>query len=429
MMVNPDSIASLVLQQFDSLAPKRKPLLRDNGMHEWVPLSGVVAQGRDSKLQCLSLATGMKCLPHAKLPLAQGNVLHDWHAEILAIRAFNRFVLDECKALALDTSKSSDFIRRRHEAECMMTTSGSGVATAWHGQPFAWKEDVKLYMYCSEAPCGDASMELTMANQTDASPWEIPPSLSPPPSDSDTDSPELAGPLPGRAYFSHLSLVRRKPARGDAPPTLSKSCSDKLSLAQCTSLLSSLTSLLVSPQSVYIHTLVLPSAHYSASGCARAFSAEGRMSRLAGREWPGSGYSFRPFEVATMELEFAYSKRSVAARAAEAGAGTAASNMAVAWTGHGMEETTLGGVLQGRKVFDPRGASFVSRRKMWALALEVAGMLGVGVLEVTKMLSSQTYDDVKKSRLLETRRIVKRDATAEALKGWVRNKGDDNFGL
>jgi tRNA-specific adenosine deaminase 1 len=41
----PDLIASLVLKAFDDLPAKRKPLVRDNGAHEWVPLSGIVAQG------------------------------------------------------------------------------------------------------------------------------------------------------------------------------------------------------------------------------------------------------------------------------------------------------------------------------------------------------------------------------------------------
>jgi hypothetical protein len=46
MTVTPDSIASLVLQHFDRLPTKRKPLVRDNGVHEWVPLSAIVAQGK-----------------------------------------------------------------------------------------------------------------------------------------------------------------------------------------------------------------------------------------------------------------------------------------------------------------------------------------------------------------------------------------------
>jgi len=45
-----DEIASLVLEQFDRLPPKRKPAVRDNGIHEWVPLSAIVAEGTHTSL-------------------------------------------------------------------------------------------------------------------------------------------------------------------------------------------------------------------------------------------------------------------------------------------------------------------------------------------------------------------------------------------
>ena len=44
MDVLPDEIADLVLKTFDGLERKRKPLVREGGVKEWVPLSGIVAQ-------------------------------------------------------------------------------------------------------------------------------------------------------------------------------------------------------------------------------------------------------------------------------------------------------------------------------------------------------------------------------------------------
>jgi tRNA-specific adenosine deaminase 1 len=84
----------------------------------------------------------MKCLPQDKISRAQGVVLHDWHAEVLAIRSFNRFLLDECHALLLQ-KKSSEYIRLRSEDE----------RTGSHFQPFALNDGINLHMYCSEAPC------------------------------------------------------------------------------------------------------------------------------------------------------------------------------------------------------------------------------------------------------------------------------------
>lgn len=44
MEVSPDEVADLVLNTFDGLEKKRKPLARESGVKEWVPLSGIVAQ-------------------------------------------------------------------------------------------------------------------------------------------------------------------------------------------------------------------------------------------------------------------------------------------------------------------------------------------------------------------------------------------------
>ncbi|KAK2006403.1 adenosine-deaminase domain-containing protein [Colletotrichum eremochloae] len=356
----------------------------------------------------------MKCLPASKLSLAKGNALHDWHAEVLAIRAFNRWLLDECSSHL--QGSASDFVRRREVSEVSDDSP----------QPFAVKDGVKLHMYCSEAPCGDASMELTMAAQEDASPWEVPP--APTPNTTSAYAPGTAvaaadvASLPGRAYFSQLGVVRRKPARGDAPPTMSKSCSDKLALKQCTSLLSSLMALLVHPGNAYVSALVLPDSQHSAEGCERAFSAQGRMRALAGRRWRG-GYRFSPFEVVTTAREFGFSRRSVGARAEK----VAASNLAAAWTATGVDEGTMGGVLQGRKAFDAKGASAVSRRRMWELAAALAESLGSEGEPLRRAVEVDTYAQVKGGELLAARREVKESARKEGLAGWVVNVGDDSF--
>lgn len=70
-------------------------------------------------------------------------VLHDWHAEILAIRSFNRFLLEECHYLTASQKKSSAYIRVRDDAE----------RTESNFQPFALHDGINIHMYCSEAPC------------------------------------------------------------------------------------------------------------------------------------------------------------------------------------------------------------------------------------------------------------------------------------
>ncbi|KAK3397857.1 adenosine deaminase/editase [Sordaria brevicollis] len=435
-MANADAIASAVLEEFSKLPAKRKPSVRDNGLHEWVPMAGIVAKGPNG-VKCVALATGMKCLPASKLPQANGVAVHDWHAEILAIRAFNRFVLEECKRLA--HGSQSEFIYRR-------TAEQQETPEVWQGQPFAWREDVSLHMYCSEAPCGDASMELIMAAQDDASPWEIP---SPTPGETPAPAPtDDTTSLPGRAYFSQLGIVRRKPSRGDAPPSLSKSCSDKLALKQVTSLLSSLTSTLVSSANAYLTSVVLPESQYSSEACKRCFSASaaegGRMAPLVDdpsvrAKLAASGYAFREFRVETTKMEFAFSRRAILPSGSrsmeEPSKKLIASNLATSWTLNGPRdgEGLVGGVLQGRRQFDPRGASLVSRRKMWALARDICLVIELdGNSEIKRVLGSTdlVYDEIKDvSGLLEGRRRTKEVTKRVALKGWLRNAGDGNFKL
>lgn len=260
-------------------------------------------------------------------------------------------------------------------------------------------------------------MENLMAAQEDASPWEVPQAAVK--NDAGNPAPEL----PGRAYFSQLGVVRRKPARSDAPPTLSKSCSDKLALKQCTSLLAALPSLFVDVSSAYIDTLVLPEDQYSETACDRAFGASGRMSSVAGNTFE-SGYSFRPFTVATTALQFQFSRREVLARSEK----IVASNLAAAWSASGIEESTMGGMIQGHKPFLPKGASRMCRRHMWQSCRDLAKKLPEWPA-LAAALSATTYGQIKETDELQARQKAKLRAREEALPGWIRNTGDDTFSI
>lgn len=358
-------------------------------------------------------STGMKCLPQNKIAQAQGIVLHDWHAEVLALRSFNRFLLEECQALAMSQKTYSEIIRFRASDE----------RNDIHPQPFAIRDDISLHMYCSEAPCGDASMELVQASQADGEPWVVP---SPAPSArklGENERMEILE-LQGRSYFSELGTIRRKPSRPDAPPTLSKSCSDKLALKQCTSILSSLTSLLISPSNAYIKSFVLPDSQYSETGCERAFSMGGRMKDIAGEKWAG-GYSFRPFEITTTKMEFQFSRRS-----GVEGKKLVPSNIAAGWIPFSSLpsglETIIAGVKQGRRAGDIRGASRVCKREMWKLARNISELVQDPAIELK--LKVLTYGGFKESGP-QYRKRVKQVVRESGLRGWIRNIGDESFSL
>ncbi|OOQ83793.1 putative tRNA-specific adenosine deaminase [Penicillium brasilianum] len=427
-------IAALVHTHFDGLPARSKPKIFPDGSREWIPMTGIVAvkgENTDSeRLHCISVTTGAKCLPASHIPRCQGLVLHDCHAEILAIRAFNYWLLNECHALSIEESNEainsddiidaehshvskSPFIRRRKQ-----TQPRTDAGVNW--PPFEIQPDVKFYMYCTCAPCGDASMELCMAAQDDATPWQVTR-----PADASSPHPgnlQEENLLDGRAHFSLLGVVRRKPARMDAESTRSKSCSDKLALRQVSSLLSCETSHLVTPtENAYLAGLILPEDEISRSGCERSFGENGRMKALAGRSWPINtecdgkeiGYRFRPFEVLSVpaeevELLWPFAKpKAVQSRSVlpEQQSDSTDStvplkkskpgNVSSVWTATsslphpcvmrldtgsktlptlggsktGLYETIINGVKQGNRLTAPtaRGASSLSRAKLWGL--------------------------------------------------------------
>lgn len=397
-------------------------------------LSGWGSEQRDGGLINLAIIhllklflprTGAKCLPASQIPRCRGLVLHDCHSEILAIRAFNCWLLNECHSILTSERSSpkawaanppeSPFIQRTCEPRHTQQSTSPGESFPEQWPPFEIHPDVKIYMYCTCAPCGDASMELCMAAQGDPTPWAVATNTRPDiggdissKSEAPSSTPNL---LNGRAYFSILGAVRRKPARADAESTLSKSCSDKLALRQVVSLLSYPSSFLVSPtENAYLAGLVLPEDEISRVACDRAFGAgkTGRMKALTGRFWSGKetssqkhGYRFRPFEVIPLPLKevealWSFGKPKDAAISAKSRQKIKTGNISAVWIAApsfresfempsrkgdigtsksqlvtppktSVLETIVNGVKQGNRAMfvTSRGASVLSRAKMW----------------------------------------------------------------
>ncbi|KAL9124474.1 MAG: hypothetical protein Q9217_006201 [Psora testacea] len=396
-----DRVVATVHAQFAKLPAKSKPRNVIAGdVAEWVPLAGIAICKEDGSVQCVALGTGMKCIDIMKIGLANGNILHDSHAETLALRAFNHFLLNECHRLTLSKRAVSDVIQPKVGYEC---------APSSRQQPFTVREGVRIFMYCSEAPCGDASMELVMQAQKDTTPWPV--------TQRSLGDEQHGATLLGRGSFSELGVVRRKPARADAITSLSKSCSDKLAMKQCTSFLSGLASLLISPENAFLDTLILPKDQYASEACERAFGPTGRMAPVSGKDRP-SGYAFLPFTVASTDHDLYISRKSALNKSDT----IKGSNVSAVWTPYA-QETLINGVLQGRKQGDPKGASMLSRRKLAELTCTVAASCRIPEVEDVALCNS--YRAIKNSLRLSGRRLVKGDVTKEALEGWVKNVEDD----
>ncbi|KAK6528760.1 hypothetical protein TWF694_003998 [Orbilia ellipsospora] len=369
-------------------------------------------------LRLASLATGSKCLPANLLPKASGLILHDSHSEILALRGLNRFLLQEAKDLLLPLSPDSASSFLLHDKNYTRTGGGDNDGSPVD-QPFQLDPSISIHLFSTEPPCGDASMEFIMSAQQDATPW------SPPPNASDTPQS-----LPGRSYFSSLSVVRRKPSRPDAPPTLSKSCTDKLTLKQFTSVLSSLSSLFISPSSnAYISTFTLPHDKYHPEGYTRAFTHSGRLSKIDTTAKQGS-YSFSPFKVTPLSPNSPVIPSYPYPKPPLKDTNTKTSNISVLYINsrNPVIEVLISGVKQGNgqlsNSHDGRKGSVVCRKKMWQLGREIAEVLGNQTLVTT--LNSQSYGDMK---TLEGHRSNMKNIVIDALGGWEKNFGDDGWTL
>ncbi|KAK9844667.1 hypothetical protein WJX74_005320 [Apatococcus lobatus] len=138
-------VARAVLEGYTSLSKTGKPQ-----QHEHTVLAGIVASrttlsGRPQQLSVLSIGTGAKCLG-ASQRSPVGQTVNDSHAEVIARRAFVRWLYSEIQRESASP------------AECLATTEarGSHLLVRVADRQFQMAPDIRLHMFISQAPCGDA---------------------------------------------------------------------------------------------------------------------------------------------------------------------------------------------------------------------------------------------------------------------------------
>lgn len=158
----------------------------------WTVLAGIAVEDGGS-LGVVALGAGLKCLPleeYSRDPLYD-QLVHDSHGEILARRAFLRYLLhqmDLCKAGEKSILQAS-------------------------GEMYQLKDGITLHMYISHAPCGDASM----------------PAVDEAPNPARKRARLSENVQRGREdYAAGAGTLRTKPGRADAPLAVCMSCSDKI---------------------------------------------------------------------------------------------------------------------------------------------------------------------------------------------------------
>ena len=105
----------------------------------WTVLAAFVAE-LPEKIEIISLATGTKSIGKSKM-CKEGLILNDLHAEVLARRSLLLSLYKEMQWMAEESQENSCLMLKRNE-------SGK----------FSLQNEVKLHLYVTEPPCGDASM-------------------------------------------------------------------------------------------------------------------------------------------------------------------------------------------------------------------------------------------------------------------------------
>lgn len=271
------SVADKIISIFNDLNLKSgKPVTRSNGVREWTVMAGIVIIENDH-ITPIAITTGVKALPDNVRHYSNGLIVHDMHAEILCLRAFNRFLIHQCLA-----AKNGDvsFVEK-------------------NGDKFKLRDEVRIGLLVTEPPCGDASMGYLAAIPTtrlDLLNPELEPKLAPlaplaplPPlplsqpsliqgslkRQIEHDNPDLKRRLVrGRNFYSQLGIVRTKPGRRDSIETLSKSCSDKLCIKQKLGLNNCITRQFLDP--IYLDYLFLHTSKYNKLDFDRCFGRLGK---------------------------------------------------------------------------------------------------------------------------------------------------------
>jgi tRNA-specific adenosine deaminase 1 len=230
----------------------------------WIVSGGLLVEFDDGRRDVVAIAGGNKCLSAEQLP-KDGDALHDSHAEVLLRRAF--------LAWALNHADDPTYFQAS-EPDGLLSLIPS------------------LHILISDIPCGDASTFHLARN--------APSSLE------RSDTGDI---IRGRNNYSLFSVLRTKPARVDAVPTLSMSCSDKIARWATLGVQGALLSSLFTP--VYIKTITI--AHIEPhlrdsvrEHCDRAFA--GRLSELQNLPHP---YRLSPPSIVFSDLQFPRSRHAM----------------------------------------------------------------------------------------------------------------------
>lgn len=222
------TIATKTINHFNNLPKTGKPQ-----QNEWTVLASITVQNKD-ELTLVSLATGSKCIGATKL-CPKGSILNDSHAEILCRRAFLKYLYQQIDLTLNSDPDSIFYIDPKISTKCLL------------------KKDISFHFFSSQIFCGDAAIIPKFCEEIG----------DPLPEEKDihrtgakclkTEKKQDVHDV-GEKYHQ-VGVIRTKPGRGD--PTLSVSCSDKVSKWIRLGVQGALLTLLIE-KPIYLRSLIFP---------------------------------------------------------------------------------------------------------------------------------------------------------------------------
>nr|XP_020643889.1 tRNA-specific adenosine deaminase 1 [Pogona vitticeps] len=136
-MCGADAVAARCYDHYEARLPKRgKPEAAEG--RQWTLLAAVLKVDGGTEPEVVAMGTGTKCIGQSEMRKT-GDVLNDSHAEVVAKRSFQRYLLHQL-GLAMTCRGPSIFVPGSEEGK------------------WALRPQVRFVFFSSHTPCGDASI-------------------------------------------------------------------------------------------------------------------------------------------------------------------------------------------------------------------------------------------------------------------------------